>query len=307
MQIKGVIIKSTGSNYWVKTPENLVEAKLPGKFRLEDNKATNPIAVGDLVELTQDNQQWLIQNIEPRKNYLIRKSTNLSKQHHIIAANVDLILIVATLKQPYTTYEFINRITLTAEAYDIDYAIVLNKTDLLTKAKDTWLREEFIETYQKANIPVIEASVKTNSGIDKIKIIIKNNTVLLSGNSGVGKSSLIKQIDPNINLKISQVSDAHKTGKHTTTFAEMFSLSLPAKVIDTPGLRAFGLVDIDKENLSHYFREFKSLLGMCKFKNCQHINEPGCAVIQQVEENKIAQSRYKSYLNIYYETHQTYR
>lgn len=307
MQIKGVIIKSTGSNYWVKTPENLVEAKLPGKFRLEGNKATNPIAVGDLVELTQDNQQWLIQNIEPRKNYLIRKSTNLSKQHHIIAANVDLILIVATLKQPYTTYEFINRITLTAEAYDIDYAIVLNKTDLLTKPKDTWLREEFIETYQKANIPVIEASVKTNSGIDEIKNIIKNKTVLLSGNSGVGKSSLIKQIDPNINLKISQVSDAHKTGKHTTTFAEMFSLSLPAKVIDTPGLRAFGLVDIDKENLSHYFREFKSLLGMCKFKNCQHINEPGCAVIQQVEENKIAQSRYKSYLNIYYETHQTYR
>ena len=307
MEIKGTVIKSTGSNYWVKVDGEIVEAKIRGKFRLKGFKATNPVAVGDYVGLKKDESDWVIDKIEERKNYLIRKSTNLSKQHHIIASNVDLIVVIATLAEPYTTYEFIDRITVSAEAYDIDCLIVLNKIDLLNSEKEKFLHEDFIATYQKAGIEVLETSVNTNFNIDELKKKLKSKTSILTGHSGVGKSSLIKAIDRNIDLRISQVSDYHKTGKHTTTFAEMFEINLPAKIIDTPGLRAFGVVDFEKENLSHYFKEFQGLLGQCKFQNCNHNNEPGCIIIEKVEAEEIAFSRYKSYLNLFHEEYNPYR
>lgn len=307
MEIKGTVIKSTGSNYWVKVDGEIVEAKIRGKFRLKGFKATNPVAVGDYVGLKKDESDWVIDKIEERKNYLIRKSTNLSKQHHIIASNVDLIVVIATLAEPYTTYEFIDRITVSAEAYDIDCLIVLNKIDLLNSEKEKFLHEDFIATYQKAGIEVLETSVNTNFNIEELKKKLKDKTSILTGHSGVGKSSLIKAIDKNIDLRISQVSDYHKTGKHTTTFAEMFEINLPAKIIDTPGLRAFGVVDFEKENLSHYFKEFQSYLGQCKFQNCNHNNEPGCIIIEKVEAGEIAFSRYKSYLNLFHEEYNPYR
>jgi len=307
VEIRGTVIKSTGSNYWVKLTDEIVAAKIRGKFRLKGIKATNPVAVGDEVFLKQDNVDWIIEKIEDRKNYLIRKSTNLSKQHHIIASNVDLIVVIATLAQPYTTSEFIDRITITAEAYDIDCLIVLNKVDLLSSEKEKFLFDEFIETYKKANIKVLETSVKSGLNIDLLKIELKNKTSILTGHSGVGKSSLIKAIDENIDLRISQVSEYHKTGKHTTTFAEMFEINLPARIIDTPGLRAFGVVDFEKENLSHYFKEFQAHLGLCKFQNCNHVNEPGCIILEKVEQGEIAFSRYKSYLNLFHEEYNPYR
>lgn len=306
--MEGTVHKSTGSNYIVKTNNGFVTAKIRGKFRIKGIKATNPVAVGDRVVLIEENNQWIINEIKERRNYLIRRATNLSKQYHIVAANVDQVFVIATLAAPYTTYEFIDRISISAEAYDIPFVIILNKIDLLQKGKEKMLYGQFLENYEKAGIQVIETSVKNNIGIDDVLELFQKKTTLITGHSGVGKSSLIKAIDANLNLKVSTVSDFHKTGKHTTTFAEMFELEHQnANIIDTPGLRAFGIIDFEKENLSHYFKEFQPFLGDCKFPNCRHINEPGCIIKEKLESGEISTYRYKSYLNLFEEEYNPYR
>jgi ribosome biogenesis GTPase len=298
----GLVYKSTGSWYTVKTVNGKTyECRIKGKFRLKGIKSTNPIAVGDIVdfELEANNDQvsGIIHRIHERKNYVIRKSVNLSKQTHIIASNVDLVFLLITINNPPTFPSFIDRFLVSAEAYSIKAILLFNKID--TYDEDTLLEVKFLAAlYRKIGYECIGISAKTGKNIDKVKELMKDKVSIFSGHSGVGKSTLVNAIEPGLDIKTKELSEQHQQGKHTTTFAEMYDLSFGAKIIDTPGIKGFGVVDMEKEEVSGFFPEFFKLQQDCKFNNCLHVHEPQCAVKEALENDEIAFSRYKSYLQI---------
>jgi len=309
--MQGVVYKSTGSWYTVKTDEGLFyECRIKGKFRIQGIKSTNPIAVGDIVrfEIEQlgDDTVGTISEIEERKNYIIRKSVNLSKQTHIIAVNLDQVFLLVTLNNPKTYPVFIDRFLASAEAYDIPVILLFNKID-------TYNEEELLEIkylaalYRKIGYECLEISAKTCKNVAKVKTLMVGKTSMFAGHSGAGKSTLVNAIEPNLNLKTAQISDQHLQGQHTTTFAEMFDLSFDAKIIDTPGIKGFGMVEMEKEEIGDYFREFFKLKEKCKFNNCMHIDEPKCAVKDALDTNKVAWSRYKSYVQMVTGEEENYR
>ena len=299
---KGKVYRSTGSWYDVKLDSgNFVKARIQGKFRNLSIKTTNPISVGDEVDLLlNSNDEVVIKNIYPRKNYIIRKSVNLSKEAHIIASNLDLAVLVVTVINPLTSPGFIDRFTVTAEAYKIPLLIVFNKIEVYD-SKALIKLETFEKSYSNAGYDTLRMSVLENIGIREFERKIKNKTVLISGNSGAGKSTLINKIIPELNLKIGEISSTHNTGKHTTTFAEMFDYDDKTQIIDTPGIKGFGLVDLNKNELSRFFPEMLKVLKNCKFHNCKHIKEPGCVVLEQLNNNNFSVSRYQSYLAMFLE------
>ena len=298
--MKGVVIKSTGSWYTVLSEnKSVLECRIKGLFRMKDIKTTNPIAVGDKVEFEmEEDGRGVIHAIEERKNYIIRKSINLSKQSHILAANLDQALLIVTLAMPRTSTGFIDRFLVTAEGYHVPVSIVFNKMDLFEDEKILNEVNEFIDVYEKIGYTCYKVSAKKNIGIELLKQITKDKTKLISGHSGVGKSTLVNAMDKNLNLKVGEISDAHNKGKHTTTFAEMHPLSYGGFIIDSPGIKELGLVDMEKEEISDYFPEMRAIRNNCKFNNCLHLNEPKCAIIDAVEKGEIAVSRYNSYLGI---------
>ena len=298
--MKGTVIKSTGSWYTVRlTNDKQINARIKGKFRLKGIRTTNPIAVGDHVVLTKEEDGTAVINeIGPRKNYIIRKSINLSKHSHIIAANIDQAILMVTLTQPKTYTAFMDRFLATAEAYHIPTIIVFNKVDLYDESD----KEELFflkNVYQQIGYECIEVSITENINIDLIVKLMKGKVSMISGHSGVGKTTLLNTIEPSLSMKTGEISKVHKAGKHTTTFAEMFKLSFGGYIIDTPGIKAFGLIDFNKEDLSHYFLEMRAQLDNCQFNNCVHINEPKCAIKDAVEEGEIAPFRYINYLSMY--------
>ena len=298
----GVVIRSTGSWYDVRNEDGrIVQCKLKGVFRIKGLKATNPIAVGDLVDfmLTEEDPYGVITRIEDRKNYIIRKATKLSKSVHIIASNIDQLVLVVTLALPRTSTGFIDRILVTAEAYKIPSLIFFNKVDLYNQKLQA-LHDDISKVYESIGYPCYEVSALTGLGIERFISSLRGKTSLLAGHSGVGKSALINAIAPEIQLKTGPLSGFSLKGKHTTTFAEMHHLSFGADIIDTPGIKEFGLVDFYRKELTHYFPEMFALLDRCKYHNCTHTSEPGCAVIQAVDENKISSFRYENYLNIFF-------
>ncbi len=305
---KGVVTKSTGSWYSVKSQNKIVLCRIKGKFRIKGITTTNPIAVGDIVhfELNQEDNTGNITKIEERKNYIIRKSTNLSHEAHIIAANIDQAFLIVTLARPETSVGFIDRFLITAEAYHIPVHIVFNKIDIYDNEILQKL-EHYITVYQKIGYKCHKTSALEQIGIDEIKAIMDNKVSLLSGHSGVGKSTIVNRIDPFLNLKTAEVSDFHNKGVHTTTFAEMYDLVFGGSIIDTPGIKGFGTVDMPIEDVSHYFPEIFKVSENCKFNNCTHIHEPGCAVKEAVKHDDIAEIRYNSYVNIITDTNDKYR
>lgn len=299
--MKGVVLKSTGSWYNVLAEDGkTIECRIKGVFRIKGIKNTNPIAVGDYVqfEMGEDNK-GVIHAIDERKNYIIRKSINLSKQSHIIAANIDQALLIVTLALPRTSAGFIDRFLLTAEAYHIPTTIVFNKIDLFNENPEIMKEvNDFISIYENIGYNCIKVSATNNINLDVLKALTKDKTSLISGHSGVGKSTIANAIDANLDLKIGEISESHFKGKHTTTFAEMHALNYGGFIIDTPGIKELGLVDMQKEEITDYFPEMHAIKNNCKFNNCLHINEPKCAVMEAVEKGTIAQSRYNSYLGI---------
>lgn len=300
--MKGTVYKSTGSWYSVKAENGVFyECRLKGRFRIKDIKSTNPVAVGDHVyfdiETKGDETIGIIKRIDDRENYIIRKSVNLSKQTHIIAANIDIAFLLITLNNPTTYTTFIDRFLVTAEAYDIEAVLLFNKIDVYSEEELAEIKY-LAALYRKAGYECIGISAKTGEHIDKVKALMKHKVSMFSGHSGVGKSTLINTIEPGLNLKTSEISEQHQQGQHTTTFAEMFDLSFDAQIIDTPGIKGFGVVEMEKEELGDYFPEFFALKAACKFNNCLHLEEPQCAVKQALEEEEIAWSRYKSYIQI---------
>jgi len=297
--MQGLVMKSTGSWYLVKTDDgSIIECRLKGKLRLEDRKTTNPVAVGDIVELQRDEDgSNQIVTILPRKNYIIRKSINLSKQAHIIASNLDQAILVATLVAPRTSLGFIDRFLVTAEAYGINAKIVFNKCDVLDEEM-IQLQNEIIKLYSNIGYQCYSISSFNNEDVEMIKDLLKDKTTLLSGHSGVGKTTLINAIDSKLDLRTGDISSAHLKGMHTTTFAELFPLSFGGNIIDSPGIKELGLVEMKKEEIGHYFPEIRALLNECKFNNCIHVNEPHCFILKSVEEGSISEERYQSYLGI---------
>ncbi len=303
---KGIVIKSTGSWYTVKTEEgNLIESRIKGNLRLKGIRSTNPVAVGDHVELTESREDnsvngqlvGFISRIIPRSNYIIRKSPNLSKESHIIAANIDQAFLIVTIKYPVTTTTFIDRFLVSAEAYRIPCHLIFNKTDIYNE-EQTALMNSLIEIYEKIGYDCLKLSAKTNIGIDELKNMMTNKTNVFSGHSGVGKSTIINSVQPNMFLKTGIISETHSSGKHTTTNSEMYALEFGGYIIDTPGIKGFGVLEMDKEEISHYFPEIFKTLERCQFYNCTHTHEPMCAVKKSVEDGLIAQSRYDSYLSL---------
>lgn len=307
----GIVYKSTGSWYVVKAQNGtFYNCRIKGKFRIEGIKSTNPVAVGDRVvfeiETKGDETIGIINQIEERENYIVRKSVNLSKQTHIIAANIDIAFLIITLNNPPTFTTFIDRFLVTAKAYRVEAILLFNKID--TYNDDELLEIKYLaQLYRKIGYTCIGISAKTGKNIDKVKALMQNKVSLFSGHSGVGKSTLINTIEPYLNLKTGAISNQHLQGQHTTTFAEMFDLSFPAQIIDTPGIKGFGVVEMDKEEVAHYFPEFFALKDQCKFYNCLHLEEPKCAVKQALEKEEIAWSRYKSYLQIIEGEDEVYR
>jgi ribosome biogenesis GTPase len=296
--MRGLVVKSTGSWYSVRIADNsIVECRLKGKIRLDDRKTTNPVAVGDFVEIENDINGGQIDAILPRKNYIIRKSINLSKQTHVIASNMDMALLIATIVAPRTSLGFIDRFLITAEAYDIPVKIVFNKKDVLDNEMQK-LQNEIIDIYTKIGYECFLVSSFNEKDVDILRQVLKNKTTLISGHSGVGKSTLINAIEPALTLKTGDISSAHLKGTHTTTFAELFPLSFGGNIIDSPGIKELGLVEMKKEEVGHYFPEIRKIMTNCKFNNCLHVNEPKCAVIAAVETGEISEERYQSYLGI---------
>ena len=299
--MKGLVIKSTGSWYGVLTDEDkTINCRIKGKFRTLDIKTTNPIAVGDHVdiELEPDQETGLITFLHPRKNYIIRKSINLSKQAQIIAANLDQAFLIVTLASPRTSLGFIDRFLVTAEAYDIPAKLIFNKLDLFSE-EGLEILEEYQSIYEKAGYPCYSVSAIKETNLDQIRDLLKDKVTLVSGHSGVGKSTLINALLPGKELKTGEISDWSDKGKHTTTFAEMFQLPFGGYLIDTPGIRELGVFDIEKQELGRLFPEIRKLMSSCRFHNCRHINEPGCAVLNALENGELESSRYDSYLSIY--------
>ncbi|MCG2431445.1 ribosome small subunit-dependent GTPase A [Aequorivita xiaoshiensis] len=300
--MKGIVYKSTGSWYSVKAEDGtFYDCRIKGKFRIGGIKSTNPVAVGDHVLFDVDNKGdetvGVIKHIEERENYIIRKSVNLSKQTHIIASNIDVAFLLITLNNPPTFTTFIDRFLVTAEAYHINAVLLFNKVD--TYDEDELLEIKYLAAvYRNIGYECIGISATTGKNIDKVKAIMKDKVTMFSGHSGVGKSTLVNAIEPGLDLKTSKISEQHLQGQHTTTFAEMFDLSFGGQIIDTPGIKGFGVVEIDKEELGDYFPEFFELKEHCKFNNCLHLEEPHCAVKEALETEEIAWSRYKSYLQI---------
>ena len=299
--MKGTVYKSTGSWYVVQNEDGVVlNARILGKFKIDGLTSTNPIAVGDVVTIEEENElegSVTITEIEDRKNYITRTSPANKHKHHIIASNIDQSLLFATLKDPKTSQGFIDRFLITSEAYQIPSILVFNKSDLYQEKE----LEKFAEVksiYEAIGYKVMGMSIEKNTGVEEVKNLLKNKSTLLSGHSGVGKSSFINIIFPELQLKTQDVSGWSGKGLHTTTFAEMFNLSFGGRIIDTPGIRELGLVDIPKQELSHYFPEMRALINDCQFNNCMHINEPGCAVKKAVQANVIHIDRYISYCNI---------
>ncbi len=306
---KGIVFKSTGSRYIVKTQNGeFISCSIKGKFRLNDIKSTNPVAVGDHVHFTidEESEMGVIADIEQRKNYIIRKASNLSKQSHIIASNIDQAILLVTVNYPITTTVFIDRFLASAEAYRIPVKIVFNKIDRY--------KNELVETlnhlrdvYEKIGYETYAISAKMNDDLGIIVELLKDKVSVISGHSGVGKSTLINRIQPGLNLKVAEISNIHQSGKHTTTFAEMHELNFGGYIIDTPGIRGYGLIDIDKNELYHYFKEIFEHSHNCQYSNCTHIHEPGCAVKKAVEDEEIAYSRYESYYSIHQSRPEKYR
>lgn len=298
--MKGLVIKNTGSWYTVRTADGqMVDCKVKGNFRLKGIKSTNPVAIGDYVYFTplQDNTA-LITSIGERRNYIVRKSTNLSKQSHILAANLDQCILIVTINHPVTTTTFIDRFLATAEAYSIPVIIAFNKTDVYD-ADDNLLLEGMTQLYQTVGYQCLSVSAKTGTGMDQVKSLLQGKATLISGNSGVGKSTFINSLIPGLNLKTSDISDAYNTGKHTTTFSEMYALDdHDSYIIDTPGIKGFGSFDMSKEEIGHYFKEIFQFSSGCRFNNCTHTHEPGCAVLEAVARHDISESRYNSYLSM---------
>ncbi|MDP5106846.1 MAG: ribosome small subunit-dependent GTPase A [Polaribacter sp.] len=298
----GIVYKSTGSWYHVKSTDGeFHQCRIKGKFRIKDIKSTNPIAVGDKVvfdlEKKGDEETGVIKKILDRDNFIVRKSVNLSKQIHIIASNIDQVFLLITINNPPTFTTFIDRFLVSTRAYRIDTILVFNKIDayeIEQKAEVLYLKD----IYEKIGYTCIEVSSTKNKNVDKIKELMTGKTSMFVGHSGVGKSTLVNAVEPTLNLKTKEISDQHNQGKHTTTFAEMFDLSFDARIIDTPGIKGFGIVDIDKYELGDYFPEFFEMKQHCKFNNCLHLKEPNCAVKEALETEEISWSRYKSYLQI---------
>ena len=295
---EGLVIKSTGSFYLVRTHDaRIITCRLRGNFRIKGIKVTNPIAVGDTVLFIQESEFGFITDITPRKNYIYRKSVNLSKITHILAANIDMAFLVISLTEPRTPLGFIDRFLVAAESFRIKTILVFNKTDLYNA--DLKQYQEYLQKiYTDIGYECLSTSIMTKEGIDVLKLKMQDRISLFSGQSGVGKSSIINSIEPDLQLKIATISDYNNKGKHTTTFAEMFELSFGGFIIDTPGIKEFGLIEYEQEEVSHYFPEMLRLLPQCKFSNCIHTHEPGCAVKQALEDEEIAQSRYENYLAI---------
>ncbi len=300
--MRGLVTKSTGSWYWVESEEGKrIQCRIKGKFRTKGIKTTNPIAVGDWVhyELEPDQDSAVITALEPRKNYIIRRSINLSKQAQVIGANLDQAMLVVTLASPPTSLGFIDRFLVTAEAYDIPALLVFNKLDLFSE-EGLEILEDYMAIYEHIGYPCYTVSAREKTNIEEIRLLLQDKITLVSGHSGVGKSTLINAIEPSVALKTGEISDWSDKGKHTTTFAEMIDLSFGGKLIDTPGIRELGIVDIEKAELAHFFPEMRARLNECRFHNCRHINEPGCVVLEAVENGEIESSRYDSYLSIYH-------
>lgn len=295
----GLIIKNTGSWYTVKTDDGrIVESKVKGNFRLKGIRSTSPVAVGDYVDIIMNAEGTaLISAIDDRKNYIIRKASNLSKQSQIIASNLDQALLIITIKQPETSTTFIDRFLAGAEAYRVPVVLVFNKTDLLNDDERHY-QQQMVELYETIGYPCIEISAETGMGINQLQTLLKQKVTLVSGNSGVGKSTLINAIIPHADQRTAEISNAHGTGMHTTTFSEMIELAEGGYLIDTPGIKGFGTFDIEREELTSYFKEIFEFSKDCKFNNCTHTHEPGCAVLQAVENHYISVSRYQSYLNM---------
>ena len=297
--MRGLVIKNTGSWYTVKTDDGqLIDSKIKGNFRLKGIRSTNPVAVGDYVELiTNQEGTAFISSIEDRRNYIIRKASNLSKQSHILAANVDQALLVVTVNYPQTSTTFIDRFLAGAEAYRVPVILVFNKRDILSE-EELHYEQMMCTLYETIGYQCVEISAAKGEGVERLYPLIKNKVSLLSGNSGVGKSTLINQLIPDASLRTAEISEAHNSGMHTTTFSEMIEIKEGGYLIDTPGIKGFGTFDIEKEELTSYFKEIFHFSKDCKFSDCTHTHEPGCAVIKAVEEHYIAASRYQSYLSM---------
>ncbi len=301
MPTHGTIVKSTGSHYEVRTDNgHIVTCRIKGKLRLDDIKSTNPVAVGDFVLIEIDNDDPLsgvIYELLPRKNYVVRRSTNLSKQTHILAANVDQALLVVTINYPITTSVFIDRFLLSAEAYGVPVVLVFNKLDRYD-TKHLEELEAFKRVYLDMDYDMCEISAKHNIGLEQVRERLAGKVSVIAGHSGVGKSTLINKVEPGLNLRTDEISEANNSGKHTTTHAEMHKFSFGGYIIDTPGIRGFGIANIEREEVGRYFRDIFAVSKHCQYANCTHTHEPDCAVKQAVGEGKIAETRYVSYLNI---------
>ncbi len=297
MRIGGLVIRATGSWYEVEHEGERLRCRIRGRLRLRGARSTNPVVVGDTVFCECDDKgEWTICDIAPRRNYIIRRASNLSKESHIIAANIDRAMIVATIAEPVTATEFIDRFLITCEAYKVPVTILLAKCDLLYANPQA--AAEFHRTYESAGYEVIDLSTVDGRGVERVRGMLDGCTTLLSGNSGVGKSTLVRTIDPSLDIRTGEISESHRKGRHTTTFSTMYPIGSGGYIIDTPGIKGFGLIDIEDHELWHYFPEMMRVATDCKFYNCTHTHEPECAVVRAVECGEIACSRYESYLKI---------
>ena len=296
IRIEGIVVSSTGSWYEVTTERGTLSCRIRGRLRLKGIRSTNPVVVGDRVVVEPDGDSSAIVEILPRHNYVIRRASNLSKESHIIAANVDRALLIVTLHSPSTPREFVDRFLVTCEAYKVPVTIVIGKADTL-EGEYSAEAAEFEAIYRDAGYDIIRLSSTTGQGIETIRTMLKGHTTLVAGNSGVGKSTLVSAIDPSLDIRTGEISESHHKGKHTTTFSTMYPIE-QGYIIDTPGIKGFGLIDIESRELCRYFPEMMRLAPNCRFYNCTHTHEPGCAVVKAVEEGTVAMSRYESYLKI---------